>query len=558
MPVEAATATDLKDLLDKLRIFTTANGWVQEEYNTTAGLESEDELFLRGLGSTDSERVHVIISTFGDAFNDIFTWRIRAATGYDSSQPRTLQPNVSPECHFTCSDNAMNYWFYVSDRRIIVVIQSGTSFFAMYAGFFLPNATPIEYPFPLYIGATADGDQVVATLNAGSRNFADPGQNAAFLRDPSGLWAEVWNHGTQANLDDRYNLAGSGQDYTVAPFNNGGGNSSTPDTSVNFWDIRPSAGAPTALPVFPLQLFATRFGLPNLGTLENAFMVPGFGLTSNQTFQLGTSVANGLLTITGNASAGETVTIGGSVAARATLVATANFANAETVVIDGKTYTFQTTLTDSDGNVLIGPDAQTSLANLVAAINLAAGSGTTYAASTTVHPTVSAASLSTDRMVATAKSAGTAGNAITVSETGANAYWASVALIGGRNANVYRFQASITQASPDYDVLIGATAAETRDHLLNAINGGPGRGLEYSEGTPFNNDAYASVSGAQNLRVDAREFGAGANSIATTETMTNASFGAATLTGGGGNETYRIFQNVARSGRNHFWAVLEV
>jgi hypothetical protein len=72
--------------------------------------------------------------------------------------------------------------------------------------------------------------------------------------------------------------------------------------------------------------------------------------------------ARGVLTLTGNASNGETVTVG------------------------SKTYTFETTLTNVDGNVQIGVDASTSLDNLVAAINLAAGAGTKYAAATTAQP----------------------------------------------------------------------------------------------------------------------------------------------------------------------------
>lgn len=73
-----------------------------------------------------------------------------------------------------------------------------------------------------------------------------------------------------------------------------------------------------------------------------------------------------------------------------TIVSGQNAADNETVVIDGKTYTFQTTLTNVDGHVKIGADAATSLGNLKAAINLSAGAGTKYAAATTLHPTVTA------------------------------------------------------------------------------------------------------------------------------------------------------------------------
>lgn len=71
--------------------------------------------------------------------------------------------------------------------------------------------------------------------------------------------------------------------------------------------------------------------------------------------------------------------------ARGVLTLTGNALDTETVVIGASTYTFQTTLTDVDKNVLIGVDASATLDNLAAAMNLTAGAGTTYAASTTAQ-----------------------------------------------------------------------------------------------------------------------------------------------------------------------------
>lgn len=124
-------------------------------------------------------------------------------------------------------------------------------------------------------------------------------------------------------------------------------------------------------------------------------------------------------------------TIPASSSATGTLTLGANPGNGETVTIDSKVYTFQTTLTDVDGNVLIGATASDSLDNLIAAINLGSGSGTLYAASTTLHPTVSAAAGTGDTMDATAKSAGTAGNAIATLTNVGSASWGGSTLSGG-------------------------------------------------------------------------------------------------------------------------------
>jgi len=72
--------------------------------------------------------------------------------------------------------------------------------------------------------------------------------------------------------------------------------------------------------------------------------------------------------------------------ARGVLELTGQPLDTETVTLGTKTYTYQTTLTNVDGNVLIGASASASIDNLIAAINLAAGSGSTYAAATTAQP----------------------------------------------------------------------------------------------------------------------------------------------------------------------------
>lgn len=67
--------------------------------------------------------------------------------------------------------------------------------------------------------------------------------------------------------------------------------------------------------------------------------------------------------------------------------------NGHTIGINGRTYTFQTVLTDVDGHVLIGADNEETRDNLIAAINLDAGAGTIYAASMTANISVSASAL---------------------------------------------------------------------------------------------------------------------------------------------------------------------
>lgn len=81
-----------------------------------------------------------------------------------------------------------------------------------------------------------------------------------------------------------------------------------------------------------------------------------------------------------------------------------------------------------------------------------------------------------------------------------------------------------TTPASAYDVEVGDTVAETLANLADAING-------ELEGTP-KNVLVSATSTSTTVVVTAIEAGTDGNSIATTETCTNASFGGATLSGG--------------------------
>lgn len=119
------------------------------------------------------------------------------------------------------------------------------------------------------------------------------------------------------------------------------------------------------------------------------------------------------------------------VAASGTLTSSGVFTNSHTVTVGGKTYTFETTLTNVDGNVLIGADQTASHLNLLRAINLGDGAGTLYAAATTYNPMVRATSSNGTTTVVVSKLKGTVGNAIATTETLTNVAWGAATMTGG-------------------------------------------------------------------------------------------------------------------------------
>lgn len=119
-------------------------------------------------------------------------------------------------------------------------------------------------------------------------------------------------------------------------------------------------------------------------------------------------------------------------AAVGTLTLTGQPLNTETVVIGSKTYTFQSSLTNTDGHVHIGASTAASLTNLIHAINNSGGvSGTDYAAATTVNTDVIASQGAGTTMVLTAIHPGTVGNSVGTTETLTNGSFGAATLTGG-------------------------------------------------------------------------------------------------------------------------------
>lgn len=107
----------------------------------------------------------------------------------------------------------------------------------------------------------------------------------------------------------------------------------------------------------------------------------------------------------------------GSQEAEGTLTMDVQPTDGDTFTVDGRTYTFQTTLTDVNGNIAIGGSLAQAKLNLVAAFDLSGTPGTDFALSMVAHETVDIAAFIADDAILTAKVGGTIGNSIVTTET---------------------------------------------------------------------------------------------------------------------------------------------
>ena len=124
-----------------------------------------------------------------------------------------------------------------------------------------------------------------------------------------------------------------------------------------------------------------------------------------------------------------------AVAATGTITRTAtNVSDGDTVTLGAQVYTFKTTLTPADYEVLIGADAAASLTNLANAINGTGGTpGTDYQVPA-ANASASAGTIVGSVLPLTALTAGTAGNSIALAETSAQLSVSGATLVNGRNA----------------------------------------------------------------------------------------------------------------------------
>ena len=122
------------------------------------------------------------------------------------------------------------------------------------------------------------------------------------------------------------------------------------------------------------------------------------------------------------------------VAAKGTLSQSgaANVVNNDKVTIGSRQYVFVNILNNATANqVKIGGTFDGSMNNFIAAINHAAGSGSTYSSATTVNTQVTAGSLASHAFTVTAITAGLAGNSIATTETSSHLTWGQSTLVGG-------------------------------------------------------------------------------------------------------------------------------
>lgn len=294
MAETSGTATDYLDLLDQVVTFLTGlagpETWVVNK-NTTSGFTTDGEVYLQGPGLTGADEVFVNIATSHNTGSGYYLWQINGAIAFDTglsmaNQVGAVSASIARPILPLANSN-MAFQLVANGRRFVLTVTISGSVESCYCGFFESYATPSEYPFPLFIGATHTSTTAlpsdITTAHAWwARNaITNTGQisNAA-VRGPGGSWFRLkdWgNQGTTLNTNEAtlYVLPTGTVSTTHLICKNEVNNYPIHDVQVYLHDIDYVDGS--SLSSYQL---GNKYAI---GRLDGVYWTTGFGLTAGDT-----------------------------------------------------------------------------------------------------------------------------------------------------------------------------------------------------------------------------------------------------------------------------------
>lgn len=257
-------------------------------------------------------------------------------------------------------------------------------------------------------------------------------------------------------------------------------------------------------------------GVAATNTIDNLIAAITAGAGEGSTYGTGTVVHPDVTAVAG---AGDTMDI------TANVVGTAGNSIVTTELSAVCSWTAGTMAGGIDSvldEILVEAGTEAEIDNLVAAAMTGVGAGTKFSTGQPQLVNVTLTKTDATNMLATAKVVGTAGNSIAIAETCAQVAWAAGAtfLSGG-------YATAIAN-----DVIIGGTAEASIDNLVLAIAAASGSGVNWGVDTVAHTTCDGTKGAADKFTATAKAYGDAGNAYASTDTMGNATWGAATLAGG--------------------------
>lgn len=191
--VEGVAATGQSahyNMLQVIRDFAVANGWVQLRYDTAP---ANRELILRGAGLSGTEEIYVGFRTYQDSGADYYNLVAACFTGYVAGNTFDTQPGARLS-GVPAHNNRIDYWLTLNAQRIALAMKVGTPVYeSCYVGKMLPYALPSQFPYPMICAGMLNGTPATR-FSETTHSMPYKGNRANFaMRNTDGAWLQVYS-----------------------------------------------------------------------------------------------------------------------------------------------------------------------------------------------------------------------------------------------------------------------------------------------------------------------------------------------------------------------------
>lgn len=194
-----------KEMLLRIKALAEANGWTTLRYKTDD--PASHELILRGVGLSGDKQIFIGFRTYESVPADYYNLAVAGFTGYIPANTWATQPGLF-ESGVPAHNQRVDYWLAVNAQRIALGAKVGTPVYeSAYAGFFLPYATPGQFPYPLCVGGMLDGAPATRYSDTAHSMPYKGSRNNFRIRWLDGTWRVIatypWNNANIGGATDQ-------------------------------------------------------------------------------------------------------------------------------------------------------------------------------------------------------------------------------------------------------------------------------------------------------------------------------------------------------------------
>jgi hypothetical protein len=168
----------------------------------TLDTPSERSLLMQGQGLAGTDEIYMGWQLEEDALSPFYNWAIYGMSNYEALDPIEAQPGVNPSApKWVCDTNQMELFLNATGRFIAATSKIATDYTNCHIGLLLPYSQPAEYSYPLIIMGGSGINRHYTSTDIRHRQCYDPGEDAAYVRNPGGSWKLVENFSSSQVTD---------------------------------------------------------------------------------------------------------------------------------------------------------------------------------------------------------------------------------------------------------------------------------------------------------------------------------------------------------------------